>query len=73
MTKPTPFYFWMIPSTIKPGKTVKSTYRMDEKTAQERFPGCVKASGDVEWRELPETPDEVIGDTHTRKIDRSGT
>jgi hypothetical protein len=71
MTKRTAFYHWKIPSTIKPGKLVKSTYRMDEKTAQERFPGCEKVPGEPEWRNLPESQDEAMGDTHT-KVNNDG-
>jgi hypothetical protein len=67
MTKRTAFYFWLIPSTTRPGKKVKSTYRMTEETAQSRFPGCVKADTPPEWRDLPETPDEVQWNTHTPK------
>jgi hypothetical protein len=65
--KRTAFYYWMIPSTTRPGKLVKSSYRMSEETAQGRFPGCKKASEtDVEWRDLPESADEALGDTHTK-------
>jgi hypothetical protein len=63
--KRTAFFYWMIPSTIRPGRLVKSTYRMTEATALERFPGCERTNDPPEWRDLPETPDEVAGNTHT--------
>jgi len=63
------YWYWMIPSTAKPGKVVKSSHRMSEEIAQQRYPGCVKAPNQTEpeWRELPETPDEVR--SHTNPFD----
>ena len=63
------YWYWMIPSTAKPGKIVKSTYRMPEDIAQQRYPGCVRAPNqrEPEWRDVYE-PGDVVP-TNTKPFD----
>jgi len=54
---PTPFYRW---EYIDPewGDRRVTSYRMTEKDAQERFPGAQPIPSSIEWRNLPDSPDE---------------
>jgi hypothetical protein len=64
--KRTAFYLWMIPRD-RDGKLIRSTWRMTDEQAQERYKGkAVRIDGPPEWRDLPETPDEVAMNTSAR-------
>jgi hypothetical protein len=53
--KRTPFYYWLLPSPT--GKPKRSSWRMTEEEAK-AYAGAVKVEEGVEWRDLPESPDE---------------
>jgi hypothetical protein len=53
------FWYWMLPVAGKPGKVKRSNFRMDEETAQQRYPGCQKADWAPEWRKVYEPTDDV--------------
>jgi hypothetical protein len=55
--KPTEFYKWWV-TDPETGARIRTTYRMDRKTALERFPGAQPDPLTREVRNLPESPDE---------------
>jgi hypothetical protein len=52
------FYLWLLPSDTKPGKKVKSRWRMTDEEAK-RYPGAERLDDTVEWRDLPSEPGEA--------------
>jgi hypothetical protein len=51
------FYQWLLPPEVVGGKPRASRWKMTEETA-EKYPGAVKIESTLEWRDLPESPDE---------------
>jgi hypothetical protein len=54
------YYHWRLPDPLRPGRTYRAGWTMSEATAAS-YPGAVKDGEEpAEWRELPETPEEVM-------------
>ncbi len=49
---------WWVPHDVKPGKLVKTAWKMDCTTAQRRWPGCEPVAGSMELRQMAETDTE---------------
>lgn len=59
MPTPTEFFNFLVPHEFKPGKTIRTGYKMSREEAQERFPGCLPVEGSREVRNLPAPGDPV--------------
>lgn len=64
MSKPTEFHRWFILSETQPGRRIKSTWHMTREQAMERDPTATPIPGTMEVRDLPESLEETLRDTH---------
>lgn len=56
----TEFFQWVVPHDYKPGKMIKTGYKMTRAEAQARFPGCEPAPGSREVRNVPAADDPPV-------------